>query len=95
MENSKQKQIEEVVYENVVRYFVNSITSHGFIEKYIRPITDVSDEQEEKICEILAEYNREWDAAPCDEDGATHEQIVNLDKIIDNCSCNISVLLNN
>jgi hypothetical protein len=87
MKNSIQNQVVESVSNNVVDYFANSITSSDFVEKHIRTIVTVSEEQEEeKIIDILAEYNRDWDNADCDAEGATQEQDAELDRIIDNCA---------
>ena len=86
MKNSIQNQIVEVVSNNVVDYFANSITSSDFVENHIRPITDVSEEQESKITDILSEYNRDWDNADCDAEGATKEQDLELDSIIEKCA---------
>ena len=86
MKNSIQNQVVEVVSNNVVDYFANSITSSDFVQKHIKPIVKVSEEQAEKISDILAEYNRDWDNADCDAEGATQEQDIELDRIIDECS---------
>ena len=86
MENSIQNQVVEVVSNNVVDYFANSITSSDFVKKHIRPIVTVSEEQKEKISDILSEYNRDWDYADCDSEGATKEQDAELDRIIEKCS---------
>ena len=92
MENSIKNQILKVVSDNVVCYFANSISSTNFVDKHIRPINSVSEEMEDKITDILAEYNREWDNADCDEEGATQEQDKELDVIIEKCSKEISNL---
>ena len=86
MENSIQNQVVEVVSNNVVDYFANSINSSDFVQKHIRPIVTVSEEQEEKISDILSEYNKDWDNADCDSEGATKEQDAELDRIIEKCS---------
>ena len=86
MENSIQNQVVEVVSNNVVDYFTNSITSSNFVQKHIRSIVTVSEEQEEKISDILSEYNRDWYNADCDSEGATKEQDAELDRIIEKCS---------
>ena len=86
MKNSIQNQVVEVVSNNVVDYFANSINSSDFVQKHIRPIVTVSEEQEEKISDILSEYNRDWDNADCDSEGATQEQDAELDRIIEKCS---------
>ncbi len=76
----------EVVSNNVVDYFANSISSSDFVQKHIRPIVTVTEEQEEKIGDIISEYNRDWDNADCDSEGATQEQDAELDRIIEKCS---------
>ena len=86
MENSIQNQVVEVVSNNVVDYFSNSITSSDFVQKHIKSIVTVSEDQEEKISDILSEYNRDWDNADCNSEGATKEQDAELDRIIEKCS---------
>ena len=85
-------EIVEVVFSNVVDYFANSITSTEFINKILRPLTSVSEEQEEKISDILSEYNREWSDADCDAEGATQEQNKKLDRIIEDAAFSIAEL---
>lgn len=80
------KEIIETVSNNVIDYFANSISASNFIEKHIKSITTVSDAQEEKICNILSEYDREFANADCDEEGATREQDAELDRIIEKCA---------
>lgn len=86
MKNSIKKQVIKVVSNNVVDYFANSITSYNFVQKHIRSIVTVSEYQEKKISDILSEYNRDWDNADCDSEGATKEQDAELDRIIEKCS---------
>ena len=85
MENSIKKQVEEVVSNNVGDYFSNSISSVDFVEKHIREVVSVSTGQEEIICNILAEYQNNWNSADCDGEGATREQDMALDEIIEKC----------
>jgi len=89
----KKNQIVEAVSNNVVDYFANSIASSDFVENYIRCIIPVSDEQESKITDILSEYNRDWNNADCDAEGATQEQDLQLDLIIEKCGKEIMNLL--
>jgi hypothetical protein len=92
MKNSIQNQVVEVVANNVVDYFANSITSSDFVQKHIRPIVTVSEDQEEKIADILGLTQQEWDDADCAPEGATKEQDVALDKIIENAAFSIAEL---
>jgi len=89
---NNQDQVTEVVSNNVAEYFANSITSTDFIENHIKPISSVSEEQEEKICQILKESQQDWDSAECDAEGATQEQNKALDLIIYKCATEISHL---
>ena len=86
MKNSIKNQVIKVVSNNVVDYFANSITSSNFVQKHIRSIVTVSEDQEKKISDILSEYNRYWDDAECDLEGATKKQDAELDRIIEKCS---------
>lgn len=86
MKNSIKKKTRESVENNVVDYFANSISSFDFVEKYIIPITSVSEEQQEEICNILSEYNSDWENADCDPEGATQKQDAELFRIIEGCA---------
>lgn len=86
MRNSIKNQVEEAVSNNVVDYFADLITSSDFVERHIRTILTLSEEQEEKIRDILAEYNMDWNSADCDAEGPTQEQDEELNKIINDCA---------
>ena len=86
MKNSIKNQVVKEVSNFVIDYFANSITSSDFVQEHIRKIVTVSEEQEDEICNILADYNRDWDSADCDAEGVTQEQYVELDRIIYNCA---------
>ena len=90
MKNSIKNQVIKVVSNNVVDYFANSITSSNFVQKHIRSIVTVSEDQEKKISDILSEYNRYWDDAECDSEGPTKKQDAELDRIIEKCSKTIA-----
>jgi hypothetical protein len=81
--------VKEKAAKKVIHYFANTISLEGFM---VSLDTYVSLEQEEQISNILGEYNRQWDDAPCDDEGATSEQDANLDRIIDECSTEIAKL---
>ncbi len=86
MKNSIQNQVVEVIENNIVDYFANSISASDFVDKFIRPIINVTEEQEGEITNIMAAANRDWDNADCDSEGATQEQDAELDRIIEECS---------
>ena len=82
MKNEIKKQLTEVIENNLVEYFANCISSSNFIDRFIKPIVAVSDEQSYSIADIMAAANQDWDAAPCDPEGANPEQDANLDRIL-------------
>ena len=92
MKNSIQNQVVEVVFSNVVDYFANSITSSEIINEIIRPLTSVSEEQEQKISDILLLTQQEWENVDCDAEGATQEQNIKLDRIIEDAAFSIAEL---
>lgn len=93
MKNEIKNQLTEVIENNLVEYFANSISSSRFIDEFIRPITSVTEDQEEEIANIMAEANRDWDNAECDVEGATREQDILMDKILEKtASCIIAQL---
>ena len=92
MKNSIQNQVVEVVFSNAIDYFANSITSTEIIE-ILRPLTEVSEEQEQKISDILDLTQQEWDNADADAEGATKEQDCDLDRIIEDAAFSIAELL--
>lgn len=93
MENSVYNQVISWVQDSLIDYFGYSIAPTDFVEKHIRTIVRVSEVQEKQICNILAEYDRDWQAADCDAEGPTEEQKAEFDKIIENCSYDIAHLL--
>ena len=93
MNNSIKNQVAEAVSNNVAEYFAELINSSDFIEKHIGKIVTVSEDNEAKICNILAEYSMDWNSADCDAEGATQEQDAELNRIIDDCAKDIALIL--
>lgn len=46
-------------------------------------LEELRDEYGNSISSVLVEFDREWNNAPCDPEGATAEQDANLDSILD------------
>ena len=88
MENEIKKEIEV----NMINYLSLDKSSTAIINEIIRPLTEVSEEQEQAIADILGLTQQEWDAADCDAEGATKEQDVVLDKIIEDAATSIAEL---
>ena len=91
MENLKNK-IEKELEVNMINYLANAKSSTEIINEVILPLTEVSEEQEQKISDILGLAQQEWDAADCDAEGATKEQDAALDKIIEDTAISIAEL---
>jgi hypothetical protein len=81
--------VKEKATNYVIEYFACILGINDFIK---RLDVQVSEEQEEQIANILGEYSRQWDDAPCDDEGATAEQDANFDRIIDECATEIAKL---
>ena len=84
--------IEKTLEVEMINYLSNAKSEIEIINEIIRPLTEVSEEQEQKISDILSLTQQEWDAADCDAEGATKEQDVALDKIIEDAACSIAEL---
>jgi hypothetical protein len=91
MKNQKNK-IKKELEVNMINYLSNSKNSTEIINEVIRPLTSVSEEQEQKIADILGLTQQEWDNADCDFEGATKEQDAVLDKIIEDAANSIAEL---
>ena len=83
--------IKNNIENNLISLFVGSISATEFVEKYIS--VETTPEQEEKIIQSLKECEHDWDAAPCDSEGATKEQLENMFRIEDKCTNEILAIL--
>ena len=84
--------IEKTLEVEMINYLSNAKSEIEIINEIIRPLTEVSEEQEQKISDILSLTQQEWDDADCDAEGATKEQNTALDKIIEDAAFSISEL---
>ena len=91
MKNLKNK-IKMEVEVNMINFLSNAASSTAIINTAIRPLTSVSEEQEQKISDILDLTQQEWEEADCDPEGATKEQNITLDKIIEDAANSIAEL---
>ena len=91
MKNLKNK-IEKTLEVEMINYLSFAKTEIEIINEIIRPLTSVSEEQEQKISDILDLTQQEWNNADCDAEGATQEQDAELDRIIEECSKAIAEL---
>jgi hypothetical protein len=89
MKTTLKNEIEKSLEVNMIDYSFNATS---IINEVIRPITSVSEEQEQKISDILDLTQQEWDAAEVDAEGATKEQDAALDKIIEDAAEEIAAL---
>ena len=76
----------------MIDYLSNAKSAASITNEVIRPLTEVSEEQEQKISDILNSTQQEWDDADCDAEGATKEQDAALDKIIEDAANSIAEL---
>ena len=84
--------IEKTLEVEMIEYLSNAKSSTEIVNEVIRPLTSVSEEQEQAIADILLRTQQEWDDADCDDEGATKEQDVVLDKIIEDAAIEIAEL---
>jgi len=85
----KTVEIKKSIEANMINY---AFSSNALINEVIRPLTEVSEEQEQAIDDILCLTQQEWNDADCDAEGATKEQDVVLDKIIEDAAISIAEL---
>lgn len=91
MKNLK-NEIKKEVEVNMIDFLSNAKSEIEIINEIIRPLTSVSEEQEQAIADILSLTQQEWDNADCDAEGATKEQDAALDKIIEDAANSIAEL---
>ena len=91
MENLKIKIKNEMEVE-MIHYLSNAKNSTEIIDEILRPLTSVSEEQEQEIDNILCLTHQEWEDADCDAEGANKEQDAVLDKIIEDAAEEIAAL---
>ena len=84
--------IEKTLEVEMITYLSFAKTEIEFINEIIRPLTSVSEEQEQKISDILDLTQREWDNVDCDAEGATQEQDAELDRVIEDAAFSIAEL---
>lgn len=65
------------VCELLIDYSGNIISSSELADK-------IGKTDNAEVANILKEFQREWDEAPCDEEGATKEQDAYIDSILEN-----------
>ena len=86
------KNLKNKLEVEMINYLSLSSTATEFINEIIRPLTQVSEDQEEKISDILDLTQQEWSDADCDAEGATQEQSAELDRIIEDAAFSIAEL---
>ena len=64
------------IIDMLTAYAANSISGCDIAEKL--------NKDEDEVFNILREFQKEWDEAPCDEDGPTREQDEHMDGILEN-----------
>ena len=82
------KNLKSEIENNLVNYFANDISSQEFVKKHILNQTtiELGEKKEAEICEILAKSQSDWDAMPCDAEGATKEQDAKIDSFLNKIS---------
>ena len=85
------KNLKSEIENNLVNYFANNISSQEFVNKHILNQTtiELGEKKEAEICEILAQSQSDWDAMPCDAEGATKEQDAKMDTFLSKISNDI------
>ena len=84
--------IQKTLEVEMINYLCGAKSANEFINEILRPLTEVSEEQEQKISDILDLTQREWENADCDAEGATQEQAAHLDRIIEDAAFSIAEL---
>jgi hypothetical protein len=92
MEKNLKNEIKNEMEVNMIEYLSNAKSETSIINEVLRPLTEVSEEQEQEIEAILEHTQQEWNNADCDAEGATKEQNIVLDKIIEDAAIAIAEL---
>lgn len=87
------KTIKENIENNLISFLAGVKSATEFVEKHISSIVKTTPEQEEKIIQSLKECEHDWDAALCDSEGATKEQLENMFNIEEKCVNEILTIL--
>lgn len=64
------------IIDMLTAYAANAISGCDIAEKL--------NKDEDEVFNILGEFQKEWDEAPCDEGGPTREQDAHIDEILEN-----------
>lgn len=75
--------------EAIVEYFGKNAGLEKVVKSFGVDYSALSVDATNGLLNILHEANRQWDEAPCDEDGSTPEQDKNLDGILVTTACDI------
>lgn len=75
--------------EAIVEYFGNNAGLEKVVKSFGVDYNTLSADTTNGLLCILAEANKQWDEAPCDEEGPTPEQDKNLDDILMTTACDI------
>ena len=87
------KNLKNKLEVEMINYLSGAKKAAEIINEIIRPLTSsVSEDQEEKISDILHLTQQEWENADCDAEGATQEQDAELDRIIEDAAFSIAEL---
>lgn len=94
LESSEKREILAKVLENsneIVHYF-GDIATTDTITDIVELFAKIVDDDIHRISDVLGEYNRDWDNAPCNEEGPTDEQDKKMDEIVLSCAKEIAAV---
>lgn len=82
-------EVKDESLEAIVEYFGNNAGLEKVVKSFGVDYSALSVDTTNGLLCILHEANKQWDEAPCDEDGPTPEQDKNLDDILMTTACDI------
>ena len=90
-----EKDVKAENIEAIMEYFGNNAGLEKVVNSFGVSLSTLSADDANGLLCILAEANKEWDEAPCDEEGPTPEQDKNLDNILMDAACDIICYFHN
>jgi len=79
----------KTINEIIINYFANMN-----VNKQIKDL-QINEQQETQIRQILSENQKDWENLPCDEDGASEEQLTVMDEFLNKIENEINWIINN
>lgn len=84
---------EALIYDNEIVHYFGDLVPSEKITDFVELFTKIDADQLERISDVLGEYDREWKDSPCDPEGPTEEQDIEMDEIVRKCAREIAAIV--